>query len=243
MDELKVYDFHGQKVTDSRVVSKMLEIQHKNLLKKIKSYIDILDGSKLSSPNFFIPSTYLNSQNKEQPCFLLTKKGCEMVANKLTGEKGVLFTAQYVEAFNEMETKSKLKSKLPTTDLELLKLAVSAIDETDKKINALENKVEQKFDEMPLFGVDQDEIRHEINKKAIECLGGKNSKAYGDNSVRGKVYSDIHHQIRREFDVDTYKAIPRKNIGTAIEIIHDYKLPISLSEKITMVNSQQSMEI
>ena len=84
-----------------------------------------------------------------------------MVANKLTGEKGILFTAQYVEAFNEMETNMNLKSKLPTSDLELLKLAVSAIDETDKKIVALETKVEQKFDEMPLFGVDQDEIRHQ----------------------------------------------------------------------------------
>ena len=28
-----------------------------------------------------------------------------MVANKLTGEKGVIFTAQYVEAFNKMEQK------------------------------------------------------------------------------------------------------------------------------------------
>jgi hypothetical protein len=29
--------------------------------------------------------------------------GCEMVANKLTGEKGVLFTAAYIMRFNEME--------------------------------------------------------------------------------------------------------------------------------------------
>jgi len=29
--------------------------------------------------------------------------GCEMIAHKLIGEKGVLFTAAYVAKFNEME--------------------------------------------------------------------------------------------------------------------------------------------
>lgn len=243
MNKLEVYDFRGQKVTDSRVVAEMIGVRHTDLLRKVSNYEEILTNAKLRSLDFFIPNEYKDNKGESRKCYLLTKKGCEMVANKLTGEKGILFTAQYVEAFNEMETNMNLKSKLPTSDLELLKLAVSAIDETDKKIVALETKVEQKFDEMPLFGVDQDEIRHAINVKVISCLGGKESKAYTDNSIRGKVYSDIHCQIRREFDVDTYKAIPRKNVETAIEIIHGYKLPISLSEKITAVNSQQIMDI
>ncbi len=133
--------------------------------------------------------------------------------------------------------------RIPKTTREMVQLVLQSQEDTNVRIDELETKVEQKFDEMPLFGVDQDEIRHEINKKAIECLGGKESNAYADNSVRGKVYSDIHHQIRREFDVETYKAIPRKNVGTAIEIIHEYKLPISLSEKIVTMNSQQAMDL
>lgn len=63
------------KTIDSREVAEMIEMQHKNLLKKIREYQQILDGSKLSSQDFFIPSTYINNQNKEQPCYLLTKKG------------------------------------------------------------------------------------------------------------------------------------------------------------------------
>lgn len=55
------------------------------------------------SPNdFFIPSEYKDSIGRTLPCYLLTKKGCDMVANKLTGEKGVLFTAAYVTAFEKM---------------------------------------------------------------------------------------------------------------------------------------------
>ena len=88
---------------DSREVAEMIEVRHDNLVKKIRNYQQILDSSKLRSQDFFVPRTYINSQNKEQPCYLLTKKGCEMVANKLTGEKGVIFTAKYVNRFEEME--------------------------------------------------------------------------------------------------------------------------------------------
>nr|DAG22186.1 MAG TPA: KilAC domain protein [Caudoviricetes sp.]DAG32329.1 MAG TPA: KilAC domain protein [Caudoviricetes sp.] len=60
------------------------------------------DAGNFSLSDFFIPSTYTDSKGEQRPCYLLTKKGCDMVANKLTGEKGVLFTAAYVTAFEKM---------------------------------------------------------------------------------------------------------------------------------------------
>ena len=115
---------------DSREVAEMVDMEHKNLLSKIRKYIEILDGSKLSSHQFFVPSTYVNNQNKEQPCYLLTKKGCEMVANKLTGEKGVIFTAKYVNRFEEMEKHIKQQITapvLPNNYLEALEQLVSEV--------------------------------------------------------------------------------------------------------------------
>lgn len=91
---------------DSRVVAQMVEKEHKNLLQDIRNYISYLEDDrelKIQPSDFFIESTYFSTQNKEQPCYLITKQGCEMVANKLTGKKGVLFTARYVKKFNEME--------------------------------------------------------------------------------------------------------------------------------------------
>ena len=113
---------------DSREVAEMVDMEHKNLLSKIRKYIEILDGSKLSSHQFFVPSTYVNNQNKEQPCYLLTKKGCEMVANKLTGEKGVIFTAQYVNRFEQMEKHIKQQAPaLPSNYLEALEKLVDEV--------------------------------------------------------------------------------------------------------------------
>ena len=84
----------------------MVENQHKNLLANIRGYVKIMDGGtepKFGPSDFFIPSTYKDSIGRELPCYLITKKGCDMIANKLTGEKGVLFTAAYVTAFEEMQ--------------------------------------------------------------------------------------------------------------------------------------------
>ena len=38
---------------------------------------------------------------KTYKCYECTKMGCELLANKLTGEKGILFTAKYVKRFKD----------------------------------------------------------------------------------------------------------------------------------------------
>lgn len=112
MNELKAYDFHGKKVIDSREVADMVSRSHKELLRTIKTYVEYLSDAEgeidhgpqrnLAPGDFFIESTYLDGNNQPRPNFLITKKGCDMIANKMTGKKGVLFTAAYVTAFEEM---------------------------------------------------------------------------------------------------------------------------------------------
>ena len=75
---------------------------HNELLKTIRSYCVYLDQGEIAQVDFFIESTYVDAQNRTYPNFLVTKKGCDMIANKTTGKKGVLFTAAYVTAFEEM---------------------------------------------------------------------------------------------------------------------------------------------
>lgn len=105
MNQLTILTQGNQQVVDSREVAEMVGKRHCDLMRNIREYSDMLENSgerNFASSDFFIESTYINSQNKEQPCYLLTKKGCDMVANKMTGEKGVLFTAAYVTAFEQM---------------------------------------------------------------------------------------------------------------------------------------------
>lgn len=103
MNNLPLIKTDGEYYADSRDVAEAIEREHGKLLRTIRSYCEYLGEAKIGLSAFFVPATYTNEQNKEMPCFLITKKGCDMIANKLTGKKGVLFTAAYVSAFEQMK--------------------------------------------------------------------------------------------------------------------------------------------
>lgn len=131
MQELTIKNYKGINVTDSREVAQMIGKRHTDLLRSIDNYVDVLENAKLRSQDFFIKDTYkVDGNNKTYNCYLLTKQGCEMVANKMTGEKGILFTAEYVQAFNKME--EIIQPKLPTTYKEALLQLVEAEEEKER---------------------------------------------------------------------------------------------------------------
>ena len=87
----------------SMEVAEMVEKKHADLLKDIRRYNNQLAEGNISSGDFFKESTYQDANNQSRPCFMVTKKGCEFIAHKLTGQKGTEFTARYINRFHEME--------------------------------------------------------------------------------------------------------------------------------------------
>lgn len=103
MNNLTVFEQNGQLLTDSREVAMMVGKDHAKLLRDIREYCKHLNESNFGLVDFFIESTYTDSKGEVRPCYLCTKKGCDMIANKMTGKKGVIFTATYIEAFEKMK--------------------------------------------------------------------------------------------------------------------------------------------
>lgn len=91
-----------QKCIDSREVAEMVGKEHKELLRDIRRYCKQLGESKIALTDFFTESEYTDKSNRQKPCYLVTKKGCEFIAHKLTGVKGTEFTAKYINRFHEM---------------------------------------------------------------------------------------------------------------------------------------------
>lgn len=114
MTQLQLINEHGKIYVDSRQVAEMIGKEHKNLLRDIDGYINVLSQSSTLSPDdFFKKSSYKAGTGKTYPCYKLTRKGCDMVANKLIGAKGILFTAEYVTRFEEMEKQLQTQQLLP----------------------------------------------------------------------------------------------------------------------------------
>lgn len=109
----------------STEVAEMVEMTHRNLMRKLdgrndrekptKGYVQIIAEAQMEPSDFFIPSFYEDSSGKKNKCYIITGKGCEFLAHKFTGERGVKFTARYINRFHEMEESIKRQAtELPS---------------------------------------------------------------------------------------------------------------------------------
>ena len=142
MNELTIIENNGILVIDSREVAVMVDKRHADLLRDIRKYEEILTNAKMRSLDFFLKSSYKDAKGEERDSCLLTRKGCEFVANKMTGQKGIIFTATYIEKFHEMESKLVQNYKLPATYKEALLGLVEKIEENEELTRQLEYKEE-----------------------------------------------------------------------------------------------------
>lgn len=139
-------------VIDSREVAEMLGKSHSAVLKDIQGsndgktvgIIPTLLKSNFDLSKYFIESSYKDQSGKSNKCYLCTKMGCEMLGNKQQGEKGILFTAKYVERFNEMERKlkeiSKPDSYMIDDPIERAKKWIEEREQYNKVVKELEDK-------------------------------------------------------------------------------------------------------
>lgn len=223
----------GELVVTSRQVAEDFEKNHKEVLRAIEVY-----KTRISTAQFyalFIESQYRASNGKMNKEYLLTRDGFSFLVMGFTGAKADEWKLKYIEAFNKME--QELKNPYAHLSKE-----VQAIFALDHKQQQLAVEVKELKEGMPLFNVECKEIQAAVKRKGVEILGGKNSVAYKNNSIRGKVYSDIQQQLRREFGVSRYEAIKRCQLPVAHEIVAKYKAPIYLVDEIHLLNQQLSDE-
>jgi phage regulator Rha-like protein len=232
-----------QKSITSMEVSEMMEVRHGEILrkldgdKKVKGIIPTLTEHNFAVSNYFQESTYQDLSGKENRCYLVTKMGCDFLANKFTGEKGILFSARYVKKFREMEE----AIKKPRSTMEILELELQAIKEVEEKIESVNDDLQIFKKDMPILALEMDRITTAVRSKGVNCLCGKSSVAYSDKSLRGRVYSDIYGQLKREFAVGSYKAIKRNQTDLAVSIINNYTLPMTLENEIENCNAQMEL--
>lgn len=137
-----------QKYLNSREVAEMVEKEHKNLIRDIRIYTEYLTESNFEPSDYFIEDTYKDSTGRTLACFKVTKKGCEFIAHKLTGQKGAIFTAKYIERFHEMQD----ALQKPMTQLEIMQMSINQLVEQERRMNELEsrmNMIEAKSQTVP----------------------------------------------------------------------------------------------
>lgn len=130
-----------EQALDSREVAEMVEKNHNELLKDIRRYMKQFNEGKIPHVDFFKESKYTDTKGETRPCYLITKKGCEFIAHKLTGTKGTIFTARYINRFHEMEDVISDKAAVQQTgNAELAKLQ-AAVKAQEKMLESINRKL------------------------------------------------------------------------------------------------------
>jgi len=102
--QLPVFEYKGRLVADSRDIAAMIERPHWIIMRTIRTMYKHLSDNKFVVADYFTEASYIDEQGKPRPCYYCTEMGCDMVANKQEGERGTIFTAQYVKAFHAMRS-------------------------------------------------------------------------------------------------------------------------------------------
>lgn len=206
--------------------------RHDVLLRDIDNEVEVLKSSNIDAHNF-VETSYIDSWNRSKRCYKMNKAGIMQMLNK---ESALVRykTQEYIEA---LENKLKQQVK-PLGTMDLLRLQFKAIEEQDNKIEEVKNDFEDFKGDIPLFQTECKELQKMVRQIGTKVLGGYKSPAYNDKSLRGKVYSDIQSQIKREFEVSRYESIKRRELESALEIVANYKVPYKLEQDIRLKNMQ-----
>ena len=172
--------------------------------------------------------TFINEPNLYKTIFQSRKESAERFTDWVTSE--VLPSIRRTGGYNR-----------PLTTADQIRLLAQGNTELGQRVEDVEKRIDTFETELPLLAVDCDRITNAVKARGTHFLGGLNSNAYHDKSLRQRTYSDIHREVKRQFGVSTYKAIRRNQCDRAVAFISNYDIPFVLQDEIRDCNAQITM--
>lgn len=241
MNELQITEYKNIRVLTTQQIAEAYGTDSKtisyNFNHNKERYIDgkhfiCLSGDELRA--FREIHDLPNNLNK---LYLWTEKGAFLHAKSLNTDMAWEVYDRLVDNYFE-----KPKAVPMTTDQKIQLLAQGNVELTER-IDKVDKDLQEFKADMPLLALECQRITRAKNQKVVPLMGGKSAPAYKNKSLMHKVYSDVDAQLRREFGVNTYKAIKRSQCDLAVKIVEDYALPMYLKEEIDAENAQMCLAV
>lgn len=235
-------EFNNERFLTTRQLAEVYETDVNNIQSNFKR-----NASRFQEGKHFIK---LEGQNlkefKNQPTIsqLVDKRTSCLYLWTLKGANRhckILDTDKAWQQFDLLE-ENYFKVKKIKTPIEILELQFQAIKNQDAEIKAVKKDFESFKVNIPLFGNEQEELQRAVRSKGTYLLGGRNSEAYQNKSLRQRLYSDLQREIKRQFGVNTYKSIKRFQLDKAKEIVSNYMPPLIIQDEIILMNNQMDIK-
>lgn len=209
-----------EQTLDSREVAKMVKRNHKEVLRDIRKIISRANKSKTALVSFFIESSYTDNKGEDRPCFLLTKKGCELFSTRMTGSKGDEFAMEYIERFNDMESHLKQQKSLPASPRDQLKLMYEFQEDTAKRVDDVSERVTDLEENTKIDASDYGYIGRRVNQRVKEIAKGYNLT---NREQKSKLYKDINTGVKQITGVSTRSQLRQKDFDKVNDYINNWQ--------------------
>lgn len=232
--ELPIKEYKGKRV----VTLKEIDIVHerpegtarRNFNTNKEHLIEAVDFFQLDQPDEIRTLGIERPQGgTPQAVTLITESGYLMLVKSFTDDLAwevqrqlVNIYFRVVEAYNAANMSKELQAIL---------MLDSRTVQHEQRITALEQTMVVDYGQQRTFTA-------LVNSVVVTALGGTDSPAYNNRSVRGKTYSECNHDIQKWFLVNSRNNIPRKRFEEAVEYIRNWRPSTNMTMLIRQANEQ-----
>ena len=208
-----------QAVTTSLQVAEAFDKQHKDVLEAIDNKIQSAENSA-HYQNMFAVGEYKDSRGRTQRMYYMNRDGFSFIAFGFTGRKADDFKLKYIDAFNKMEEHIKQQPKIPSTPREQVLLALQASEETNQRVDELDDRVADLEENTVLSAGDYGYVSRRINQRVSEVARGFGKIT---QEQRGKLYVDINSGVKAVTGVSTRTQLRNRHYETVLAFINDWE--------------------
>ena len=141
MKELVFQGKNNQAVTNSLLVAEKFGKRHADVIRSIDNLLSTTDLELNAKMRLaFVSSTYMDSTGKDNPVYIMNKKGFSILVMGYTGVKALRFKSDFYDAFERLEMMLKELQK-PLSQAEILVRSANLLLEQEKRLGKVENKV------------------------------------------------------------------------------------------------------
>ncbi|WP_227396804.1 Rha family transcriptional regulator [Jeotgalibacillus aurantiacus] len=214
-----VFENQGQAATDSLIISQAFNKRHDRVLQDIRT-LGCSDEFRLHN---FVESSYMNNQNKEMPCFVMTKKGFTLLAMGYTGPEAMKFKEKYIDQFDRMEESIRTEGAVskPLSDRQQRILHLQTTLEHEEKFVQVDSRLEKLEKDTRIDSFQQTVIQKQIGSRVARVHRDENLNP--DQLDKKKIYPQLHRNLRDSFRVPSYRDIRRIDFDDAVAWIKNWR--------------------
>ena len=215
----KIYGTAEEPLFLARDIAEMLEIKNnRDMLNNVD------DDEKLMS----VVST--SGQNRQM--WFLTESGLYEVLMLSRKPKAKEFKRKVKEILKTIRKHGAYNAKVPTTQRELVQLALSANEETNQRIDVIENKIHDIEENKLITTEDKGTIDSHVRKKVYQiCKDLRLSQ-----EAKSMLFKDLGSSIKQLFNVPNRGRIKDKDFMSALEFVESWEPSSVTKAKINQLS-------